>query len=73
MATFWESLSEASKAKWAGTEECDGKEKVVGIFEKFTGKKWENPTKDERGIKCEPQIEDISEIEKIMKKKPGEE
>ena len=58
MATFTDLLSEKSKANWPE------------IYQRLTGKKWENPTKDERGITCETKLEDIEEIDKIMRKKP---
>jgi hypothetical protein len=69
MATFWESLSESSKKRWAGTEE--GNEKVVGIYEQFTGRKWVPPAKDKRAIHCETKIEDTAEIADLMKQKPN--
>ena len=71
MAKFVDVLSEKSKERWTGTEKCDGKEKVKGIYEHFTGKKWVPPVKDKRGIRCETKIESPEEIAKIMKQKPG--
>ncbi len=49
----------------------DTREAWPEIYERLTGKKWENPTKDKRGITCETKLEDIEEISKIMKEKPG--
>ena len=71
MTKFVDVLSEKSKERWAGTEKCDGKEKVKGIYEHFTGKKWVPPVKDKRGIRCETKIESPEEIAKIMKQKPS--
>jgi len=59
MATFWESLSEKSREDWPE------------IYQKFKGKKWENPIKDERGIQAETKIEDIEEIDRLMRQKPN--
>jgi len=55
--SIWKSLSEQSKPKWAE------------LYEKLTGKKWEIPTKEPD--KCETILEDVSEIDKLMKEKPG--
>ena len=59
MATFYKAVSERTKANW---------EKV---FQDAMGRKWEEPTGDERGITCETKIEDTTEIDKIMRQKPG--
>ena len=59
MATFVESLSESGKVMWAE------------LYKQFMGKKWENPTKGERAIKCEPKLENLEEIDKLMRQKPG--
>lgn len=58
MATFVGSLSELSKPKWAE------------LYRKFTGKKWVPPKKDKRTIHCETKIEDLQEIDKLMRQKP---
>jgi hypothetical protein len=59
MATFVDSLSEKGKQNWPE------------LYEKLTGRKWENPTKDKRAIHCEAKIEDISEIAKFMEEVPN--
>ena len=59
MATFYEAVSERTKANW---------EKV---FQDAMGRKWEEPTGDERGITCETKLEDISEIAKFMAEVPN--
>lgn len=58
MANFVKLLTEESRLNWPE------------IYKKFTGKEWENPTKEERGIKCETKIEDLQEIDRLMRK-PG--
>jgi len=59
MATFVDLLSESSKPKWAE------------IYRKFMGKKWIPPKRGDRAIECETKIEDLAEIDKLMKEKPG--
>ena len=59
MVTFWESLSEPSKANWAE------------IYKKLTSRDWKPPAQDKRAIQCEPKIEDISEIDKLMRQSPN--
>jgi hypothetical protein len=59
MAAFVDSLSEQGKQNWAE------------IYKEFTGKKWENPTKDKRGIKCETKIESLEEISRFMEEVPN--
>ena len=57
MATFWESLSEQGKVNWPE------------IYKQLTGKKWEVPTN--KAIQCETKIEDLSEIDKLMREVPN--
>ena len=54
-------LNEESKKRWVGVED----EEIIGIYEKFTGKKWE-PKK-----KPESSIENLQFIDKFMKEKPN--
>jgi hypothetical protein len=56
---FVDSLSEKGRANWPE------------IYQRLTGKKWENPTKDKRGIKCETKLESLEEIDKLMRQKPN--
>ena len=58
MATFTDLLSEKSRTSWPL------------IYKQLTGKKWKPPEKDKRGITCETKIEDLQEIDKIMRQKP---
>lgn len=58
MAKFYESLSDRSKLTWPE------------IYKKLTGKEWEETTKDKRGIRNEPKLEGIEEIDKLMRQ-PG--
>lgn len=53
-----DNLSEKSRKDWPE------------IFERLTGKKWEKPTKDKRGITCEVKI-DPKEVEQVMRMKPS--
>jgi len=41
------------------------------IYKKLTGRKWVPPKKDNRAIHCETKIENVAEISKLMKEKPG--
>ena len=59
MATFVDFLSESSRANWAE------------LYKQFTGKQWAPPAQDKRGIQCETKIEDLAEIGKLMRQKPG--
>ena len=59
MATFVDFLSEPSREKWAE------------LYKQFMGKKWVPPAQDKRGIQCETKIEDLAEIGKLMKERPG--
>jgi len=59
MATFVDLLSESSREKWAE------------LYRKFMGKKWTPPAKDKQAIQCETKIENLAEIDKLMKEKPG--
>ena len=58
MATFTDFLSEKGKANWAE------------LYKQFMGKDWIPPFKD-KNIECETKIEDLAEISKLMKEKPG--
>ena len=71
MTTFWEALSDISKERWAGTEARKGKKRVIGIYEKFKGKKWEVPTKDKRDVQVEAQYESLEEISHFMEEVPN--
>ena len=57
MATFTDSLTEKGKENWAV------------LYKKVKGKKWVPPVKDKRGIQCETKIEDLKEIDKLMRQK----
>ena len=57
MATFYESLSEKSKPEW------------IRLSEEKTGKKWEIPTN--KAIQDETKIEDLAEIDKLMREVPN--
>ena len=56
MANFVELLSEQGKEKWAE------------LWLKHMGKEWEIPTK-ERAITCETKMEDLGEIDRLMRQK----
>jgi len=56
---FWESLSEQSKPKWAE------------LWKDKMGQDWVPPERDKRAIKCETKLEDTTEIDKLMREKPG--
>ena len=56
MATFWETLSEIGKEKWAQ------------LYEQL-GMKWEVPTN--KAIQDETKIEDLAEIDKLMREVPN--
>ena len=58
MARFYELLTEQVKANWAL------------IYKRLKGEKWQVPEKDKRGIKVEPRIESLEEIDKLTRK-PG--
>jgi len=53
-----DSLSEKSRENWPE------------IYKKLTGKEWVPPQKG-RTIQCETKIEELPEIDKIMREKPG--
>ena len=59
MATWWETLSETGRENWER------------LYKRLKRKKWEVPTKDERGITCETEMEDIPEIVRLMRQKPN--
>ena len=59
MATLWESLSKENKGK------------LAQIYEQLTGKKFKPPKKDKRAIHCETKMEDISEIDRLIRQKPN--
>jgi len=58
MAKLWELLSERGKANWAE------------LYKQLTGRKWEEPSSDKRAIQCEPKLESLEEIDKLMRQKP---
>jgi len=53
-----DSLSEKSRETWPE------------IYKKLTGRKWVSPKKDQP-IKCEPKIESLEEIDKLMRQRPN--
>ena len=56
---FYDLLSEATRQEWPQ------------IYHKLTGKKWKQDKKDERGITTEVQLENLEEIDKIMRQVPN--
>jgi len=58
MAKFWELLSERGRVAWFLLCQQHG----IVISE---------PTRDERGIQLEAKIEDLEEIDKLMRQKPS--
>jgi hypothetical protein len=54
-----DSLSERSRKDWPE------------IYERLTGRKWENPIKDKRAIHLEAKLEDTQEIARIMEQSPS--
>jgi len=61
MTAFTDLLSEKGKENWAL------------LYKKLTGKKWIPPKRSDRAIKCEPKLESLEEIDKLMRKVPGSE
>jgi hypothetical protein len=59
MAKLWELLSERGKANWAE------------LYEQFMGIPWEKASSDDRAIHCEPKLESLEEIDKLMRQKPS--
>ena len=59
MAKFTESLSETGRKNWPE------------IYRRLIGKEWVPPGKEERGITCETKLEDIEEIDRLMRQKPN--
>ena len=59
MANFVELLSEQGREKWAE------------LYRQITGKKWDSGEKPERGIECDPQLESLAEIDKLMREVPN--
>ena len=58
MPRFVDLLSESSRPKWAE------------LYKQFKGREWEKPSSDERAISCEPKLESLEEIDKLMREKP---
>ena len=59
MANFVELLSEQGREKWAQ------------LWLKHMGKEWCPESKPGRGIECETKLEDLEEIDRLMRQKPN--
>jgi len=55
MATLWQILSN------------ENRQKLAGFYEEKFGKQFLAPARHERAIQCETKLEDISEIDKLMR------
>jgi len=49
----------------------NGKRVLAELYEQFTGREFKPPKKDKRAIQCETKIEDLWEIDKLMREKPN--
>jgi len=55
---FVDSISDRTKENWAE------------LYKQLMGRPWEKASSDERAIQCEPKLESLSEIDKLMRQKP---
>jgi len=49
----------------------NGKRVLAELYEQLTGRKLKPPKKDSRAIHCETRLEDLEEIDKLMREKPN--
>ena len=59
MSKLWDYLSK------------ENKEKLALLYEYLSGVKFIPPERGDRAIQCEPKIESLEEIDKLMRQKPG--